>query len=111
MWRAKSLKQGLSKKNILKVDIPIWQTIPAMFIHLTPVAAREVWSHLRMPIYCPGIRFDPLSNKELVVKIVLFPDQLTDEVADGINKDIRKMGVFKEVIATETIDVRSCCSV
>jgi len=45
-----------------------------------------------------------LSNKESEEKIILFPDQL-DEVADGIQKDIRKMGVYKKVIATETLAV------
>ena len=107
------VKLILSKKNILKVGIPLCKTIPAMFIYLTAVAAREVRSLLRMPIYCPGIRFDPLSNNESEKKIILFPDQLTDEVANGIQKAIRKMGVYKRFTATETIDmlIRSCCSV
>jgi hypothetical protein len=107
------VKLVLSKKNIIKVDIPYCKTLPAMFIHLTPVAAREVRSLLRMPIYCPGIRFDPLSNKESEKKIILFPDQLTEEVVNGIQKAIRKMGVYKRFTSTETIDmlIRSCYSV
>ena len=102
------------KSQILEAEANFTRKdLPAIFIYPTSVAAKEVRSRLQMTHRCPDIRIDSNSSNKLKRKIILFPDQMTDEVANGIKNAFRKMGVYNEVTGTETIDmlISSCYSV
>jgi len=104
LFSKKTTKLALSQTQILKLDVQYGKCYPIMFIYLTQMASRGVRENFKMTRDDSEILFDPLSDDETNTTLTLLPDHLTNE---------NKMGAYKQVTGTETIDmlIRSCYSV
>jgi hypothetical protein len=97
----------------MKADVRFGKKLSVIFIYVTPCTGRIIRTHLRISRHAPDASSDVLSDNDSENRIILFPQDLTNEAEKQIKQTFTIMGIYNDIGAEETIEmlIRSCYTV
>ena len=103
----------LSRPEIIKADVRFGKNVPIIVIYMNPCTGRIIRTHLRLSKNVPDASLDVQSDNDSEKRIILFPQDLTNEAEKQIKQTFSIMGICNEISADETIEmlIQSCYTV
>ena len=103
----------LSRPEIIKADVRFGKNVPIIVIYMNPCTGRIIKTHLRLSKNVPDASLDVQSDNDSEKRIILFPQDLTNEAEKQIKQTFSIMGICNEISADETIEmlIQSCYTV